>query len=59
MHLREGLAAVKPAADEKEDQLGAARGLDAQSRLACCVRVAGDALTVELPRYTNNLACEH
>lgn len=59
VHLREGFAAVKPADDEEEDQLGAAWGLDAQSRLACCVRVAGEALTVELPRYTKNLAREH
>jgi 2Fe-2S ferredoxin len=58
VHLREGQAAVKPADDEEEDQLDEAWGLDADSRLACCVRVAGERLTVELPRYTKNLARE-
>ncbi len=59
VHLRVGFDVVKPADDEEEDQLDEAWGLDAQSRLSCCVRVAGEALTVELPRYTKNLAREH
>lgn len=58
VHLREGAQHVKPADDEEEDQLDEAWGVDAQSRLACCVRVAGPALVVELPRYTKNLARE-
>lgn len=59
VHLRRGADAVKPADDEEEDQLDEAWGVDAQSRLSCCVRVAGTELVVELPRYTNNLAREH
>jgi len=58
VHLREGAEHVAPADDEEEDQLDAAWGLDAQSRLACCVRVKGPALVVELPRYTKNHARE-
>jgi 2Fe-2S ferredoxin len=33
-------------------------GLDAQSRLACCVSLGNDDLTIELPRHTRNLARE-
>jgi len=59
VHLREGFEAVAAADDEEEDQLGDAWGLDAQSRLSCCVRVRGAALVVELPRYSKNHAREH
>jgi 2Fe-2S ferredoxin len=58
VHLRRGFDEVKPADDEEEDQLDAAWGLDAQSRLACCVRVKGPALVVELPKFTRNHARE-
>lgn len=58
VHLRAGAKGVAPADEEEEDQLGAAWGLDAQSRLACCVRVRGDELVVELPRFTRNHARE-
>ncbi len=58
VHLREGAQHLKPADEDEEDQLGDAWGLDAQSRLSCCVRVKGPALVVELPRYTKNHARE-
>lgn len=58
VHLRAGAEHVAPADDEEEDQLDDAWGLDAQSRLSCCVKVKGPALTVELPRYTKNHARE-
>lgn len=58
VHLREGAGHVKPADEDEEDQLGDAWGLDAQSRLSCCVRVAGPQLVVELPRYSKNHARE-
>ncbi len=58
VHLREGAEHVKPADEDEEDQLGDAWGLDAQSRLSCCVRVQGPQLVVELPRYTKNHARE-
>jgi ferredoxin, 2Fe-2S len=58
VHLREGAEFVAAADDEEEDQLDDAWGLDAQSRLSCCVKVKGPALVVELPRYTKNLARE-
>jgi 2Fe-2S ferredoxin len=59
VHLREGAEFVAEADDEEEDQLDDAWGVDAQSRLSCCVRVKGPALVVELPRYTKNHAREH
>ena len=49
---------VKPPDDEEEDQLDAAWGLDAQSRLSCCVKVRDHALVIELPMYTKNHARE-
>lgn len=58
VHLRGGAEHVAPADDDEEDELGNAWGLDAQSRLSCCVRVRGPALVVELPRYTKNHARE-
>lgn len=58
VHIREGAAALAPADDEEEDQLDDAWGVDGQSRLACCVRLNGQPLTVELPRYTKNHARE-
>jgi len=58
VHLREGAEFVAAADDEEDDQLDDAWGLDAQSRLACCVKVRGPALVVELPRYTKNHARE-
>lgn len=58
VHLREGAQAVVAADDEEEDQLDDAWGVDSQSRLACCVRVRGPVLVVELPRFTRNHARE-
>lgn len=58
VHLRCGGEQLRAADDLEEDQLGMAWGLDAQSRLACCVRIAGPELVVELPRHTRNLARE-
>ena len=58
VHLREGGQAVSPADEQEEDQLDAAWGVDAQSRLACCVKLRGTGLVVELPRFTRNHARE-
>ena len=58
VHLREGGALVNPADEEEEDQLDDAWGVDADSRLSCCVKVRGTSLVVELPRYTKNHARE-
>ncbi len=59
VHIREGAEHLAPADDEEEDQLDDAWGLDAQSRLSCCVKLKGPRLVVELPKYTKNHAREH
>lgn len=58
VYVREGGASLPPPDDEENDQLDRAWGLDAQSRLACCVSLGNDDLTIELPRHTRNLARE-
>jgi 2Fe-2S ferredoxin len=59
VHIRSGAEFLAAADDEEEDQLDDAWGLDGQSRLSCCVKVKGQALVIELPRYTKNLAREN
>jgi 2Fe-2S ferredoxin len=58
VHVREGAQFLAPADDEEEDQLDDAWGLDAQSRLSCCVKVKGPELVIELPKFTRNHARE-
>ena len=58
VHLRAGGEGIAPADEEEEDQLDRAWGVDAQSRLACCVKVRGPELVVELPKFTRNHARE-
>lgn len=58
VYVRSGAEFIAPADDEEEDQLDDAWGLEAGSRLSCCVKVKGPALTIELPRYTKNHARE-
>lgn len=58
VHVREGSASLAPPDDEENDQLDNAWGLDAQSRLACCIKLRDADLTIELPRHTRNHARE-
>lgn len=58
VHVREGGASLADPDDEEGDQLDNAWGLDAQSRLACCVRLGEQDLVIELPRHTRNHARE-
>lgn len=59
VHVREGAAALAPPDDDEEDQLDLAWGVDATSRLSCCLRLrAGQALVIELPRHTRHHARE-
>jgi ferredoxin, 2Fe-2S len=58
VHLRSGAEFVDAADEEEEDQLDDAWGIDAQSRLACCVKVKGTELVVELPKFSRNHARE-
>ena len=56
--IREGLGSLAPASEEEDDMLDKAWGLSAQSRLSCQVKVSAQDLTVEIPKYTINLARE-
>jgi len=59
VHVRDGGDSLTEPDDEENDQLDNAWGLDAQSRLACCVKLGATDLTIELPRHTRNHAREH
>ncbi len=56
--VRSGFESLRAASDDEEDQLGKAWGLEPTSRLGCQVRLTEQDLTVEIPRYTLNLAAE-
>ncbi len=58
VHVRDGGQLLAPPDDEENDQLDNAWGLDAQSRLACCVKLKDGDITVELPRHSRNHARE-
>jgi 2Fe-2S ferredoxin len=56
--IQAGYAALKPAAEEEEDQLDEAVGVTPKSRLGCQVKVTTD-LVVEIPKHSRNLVSEH
>ena len=56
--VRKGAESLEPADDLEEDMLDKAWGLEANSRLACQAIVADTELTIEIPRYTVNIARE-
>lgn len=57
--VRKGFDSLNEVEEGEEDMLDRAWGLEAQSRLSCQAVVAGEDLTVELPRYTINHAKEN
>jgi len=57
--IRDGYGALTAPSEQEEDQLDRAWGVTPGSRLACQVVVRSADLTVELPRYTLNLAREN
>ncbi|WP_119157017.1 2Fe-2S iron-sulfur cluster-binding protein [Caldimonas tepidiphila] len=58
VHVREGAHTLAAPDEDEEDELDQAWGIDAQSRLACRVRVGQGELAVELPRHSRNHARE-
>jgi 2Fe-2S ferredoxin len=52
--VREGFASLAPAAEEEDDLLDKAWGLEPNSRLACQAVVGETPLTIEIPRYSIN-----
>lgn len=57
--VREGGASLNPPDETEEDLLDRAWGLEPQSRLSCQAIIAGEALVIEIPRYTVNHAKEN
>lgn len=57
--VRQGFDSLGEADEAEEDLLDRAWGLEAQSRLSCQAIVAGQDLTVEIPKYSINHAKEN
>jgi 2Fe-2S ferredoxin len=58
VYVRAGASSLAEPDDGENDQLDHAWGLDAQSRLACCVKLRETDLLIELPKHTRNHARE-
>lgn len=56
--VRAGFATLDPAGEEEEDMLDRAWGVEQHSRLACQIFLTDTDLTIEIPRYSRNLARE-
>ena len=56
--IREGFDSLEPSDELEDDMLDKAWGLEPESRLGCQAHVADEDLTVEIPKYTINLASE-
>ncbi len=57
--VRQGFETLNEATEDEEDLLDKAWGLEPQSRLSCQVRLAQNAVTIAIPRYTINHAREN
>ncbi len=56
--VREGIDSLEPATEKEDDLLDKAWGLELTSRLSCQAKVADEALTIEIPKYTINQVSE-
>ena len=56
--IREGFDTLDAAEETEEDMLDKAWGLEPNSRLSCQTLVKEDALVIEIPKYTINMAKE-
>ncbi len=56
--VREGYDSLEPPSDKEDDLLDKAWGLEMTSRLSCQAKMAGEPVTVEIPRYTINQVSE-
>lgn len=52
--VRQGYGSLEAAEEKEEDLLDKAWGLEATSRLSCQAKMAGEDLTIEIPKYTIN-----
>jgi 2Fe-2S ferredoxin len=56
--VKEGFNSLNPSEENEDDMLDKAWGLTPKSRLSCQAVVQDQDLTIELPKYTINLAKE-
>ncbi|MBL6727099.1 MAG: ISC system 2Fe-2S type ferredoxin [Methylophilaceae bacterium] len=56
--IREGFDTLPPSDDLEDDMLDKAWGLSPKSRLSCQSIIQNDDITIEIPKYTINLAKE-
>lgn len=56
--VREGYSSLNEATEIEDDNLDRAWGLEPHSRLSCQAIIGDTDLTIEIPRYTINLAKE-
>ncbi|EDZ64184.1 ferredoxin, 2Fe-2S type, ISC system [beta proteobacterium KB13] len=56
--VREGFDTLPPSDDLEDDMLDKAWGLSPKSRLSCQSIIQSDDITIEIPKYTINLAKE-
>src|SRR5690554_3776131 len=56
--IREGFDSLDESDELEDDMLDKAWGLEHESRLSCQALVAGEDLTVEIPKYTINQVSE-
>jgi 2Fe-2S ferredoxin len=56
--VRDGYNSLEPAEETEEDLLDKAWGLEPTSRLSCQAIVGATPLTIEIPKYTINMAKE-
>lgn len=58
IYIRQGANSVNPPEEKEEDMLDKAWGLDLDSRLSCQTIMDEQDITIEIPKYTINLAAE-
>jgi 2Fe-2S ferredoxin len=56
--IREGYDALTPSAEEEDDLLDRAWGLEPSSRLSCQAKMPDEDLVIEIPKYTINMVSE-
>ena len=56
--VKKGFLDLEEASEAEEDMLDKAWGLEPTSRLSCQAKVKDQDITVEIPKYTINLASE-
>ncbi len=56
--IKKGFSSLNEMSDLEEDLLDRAWGLTSQSRLSCQAIIGNEDLTIEIPKYTINLAKE-